>query len=112
MQCDWFVDVTWVDANGDIRTSVKGSEDAKALCGGIGLLGVVAEITLQMRPTTNSWFKTWYLKDDKNLADDIEVMLKVCMNSCSVERPSNGVSVICGSHRTHGAHTICIVVAS
>eukprot|EP00878_Enallax_costatus_P040751 GHUV01047115.1.p1 GENE.GHUV01047115.1~~GHUV01047115.1.p1 ORF type:complete len:139 (-),score=18.22 GHUV01047115.1:740-1156(-) len=77
VQCDWFVEVTWVDANGDIHTSVKGTEDAKALCGGIGLLGVIAEITLQMKPTTNSWFKTWYLKDDAHLAEDIEAMLKV-----------------------------------
>lgn len=81
MQCDWFVDVTWVDANGDIHTAAKGSQEAQALCGGIGLLGVLAEFRLQMTPTANSWFKTWYLKDDTNLAADIEAMLAVSNSS-------------------------------
>eukprot|EP00878_Enallax_costatus_P025086 GHUV01026807.1.p1 GENE.GHUV01026807.1~~GHUV01026807.1.p1 ORF type:complete len:612 (+),score=124.44 GHUV01026807.1:250-2085(+) len=90
MICDWFVEVTWVDANGDIHTSVKGTEDAKALCGGIGLLGVIAEITLQMKPTTNSWFKTWYLKDDAHLAEDIEAMLKITPHLVVHWRPDLG----------------------
>lgn len=78
MQCDWFVDVTWVDARGDIHVSKKGSEEAVALCGGLGLMGTITEITLQMNEWTNSRFFTWYLKDDTNLAEDVEKMLKVC----------------------------------
>jgi FAD/FMN-containing dehydrogenase len=77
VQCDWFVDVTWVDAQGEVHTSPKGSEEAFALCGGLGLLGTITELTLQMTPTTNTHFSTWYLKPDDNLADDVEAMLKV-----------------------------------
>lgn len=59
LQCDWFVDVTWVDATGTVRTSAKGSDEARALCGGLGLLGTLTEFTLQMTETTNTWFSTW-----------------------------------------------------
>jgi len=59
VQCDWFVDVTWVDAAGTIHTSVRGSAEAEALCGGLGLLGTLTEFTLQMTETTNTWFSTW-----------------------------------------------------
>jgi len=51
--------VTWVDAAGTIRTSAKGSAEAEALCGGLGLLGTLTEFTLQMTETTNTWFSTW-----------------------------------------------------
>lgn len=77
MQCDWFVDVTWVDAVGNVHTSARGSTEAEALCGGLGLLGTLTEFTLQMTETTNTWFSTWYVKDDKNLAEDIDKMLAV-----------------------------------
>lgn len=59
LQCDWFVDVTWVDAAGAVHVSRKGSEEAKALCGGIGLLGTLTEFTLQLTAPTNTWFSTW-----------------------------------------------------
>lgn len=58
-QCDWFVDVTWVDAAGTVRTSAKGSAEAEALCGGLGLLGTLTEFTLQMTEATNTHFTTW-----------------------------------------------------
>lgn len=77
LQCDWFVDVTWVDSTGKVHTSTKGSEEAFALCGGLGLLGTITEFTLQLTPTSKTRFFTWYLKDDTNLADDVEKVLKV-----------------------------------
>jgi hypothetical protein len=40
-------------------------------------MGTITEITLQMNDWTNSHFSTWYLRDDTNLADDVEKMLKV-----------------------------------
>jgi hypothetical protein len=69
--------VTWVDARGDIHVSQKGSEEAIALCGGLGLFGTITELTLQLTQHTNTHFFTWYLKDDTNIAEDVEKMLKV-----------------------------------
>jgi FAD/FMN-containing dehydrogenase len=76
MQCDWFVDVTWVDARGDVHTSPRGSDEAAALCGGIGLLGALTEITLQLTEHSNTLFSTKYIRDDANLATDVEEILK------------------------------------
>lgn len=76
-QCDWFVDVTWVDARGEVHVSPKGSEEAIALCGGLGLFGTITELTLQLTEYTNTHFFTWYLKDDTNIAEDVEKMLQV-----------------------------------
>jgi hypothetical protein len=79
--------VTWVDARGEVHVSAKGSEEAVALCGGLGLFGTITELTLQLTETTNTHFFTWYLKDDTNLAEDVEKMLQV---SCYVGCLSGG----------------------
>lgn len=76
-QCDWLVDVTWVDANGTVHTSAQGSDEMRGLCGDIGVFGVIAELTLQMTPTSNTYFNSWHLKDNANLAADIDKMLAV-----------------------------------
>ncbi|WIA11663.1 hypothetical protein OEZ85_011764 [Tetradesmus obliquus] len=87
MICDWFVDVTWVDARGEVHTSAKGSEEAHALCGGLGLLGTLTEFTLQLTETSKTHFFTAYLKDDDNLADDIEKLLKITPHIVVMWRP-------------------------
>ena len=71
------MDVTWVDARGEVHVSPKGSEEAIALCGGLGLFGTITELTLQLTEYTNTHFFTWYLKDDTNIAEDVEKMLQV-----------------------------------
>lgn len=76
-QCDWLVDVTWVDANGTVHTSAQGSDEMRGLCGGIGVFGVVAELTLQMTPTSNTLVTTLPNQDDGDLVGDINKMLAV-----------------------------------
>lgn len=49
------------------------------MCGGLGLFGTITELTLQLTEHTNTHFSTWYLKDDTNLADDVEKMLQVSL---------------------------------
>lgn len=48
-QCDWTVSITWVDAAGNVHVSPRGSEEARGICGGVGLVGIIAELTLQVR---------------------------------------------------------------
>lgn len=69
--------VTWVDAAGNVHESPAGSDEARALCGGVGVLGAIAELTLQMTPLSATKISTWYVRDDGDLADDIERMLRV-----------------------------------
>lgn len=77
LQCDWVLNITWVDAKGEIHTAQQGSDEARGLCGGIGLLGVITELSLQLTEPTNTRLSTWYIKDDANIADDVDKMLKV-----------------------------------
>lgn len=76
-QCDWIVDLTWVDATGAVHVSKKGSLEANAHCGGLGLLGSITEFTLQMTPLSTTLLSTWYLHEDTDLAADIDKMLAV-----------------------------------
>lgn len=69
--------MTWVDAAGTIYTSPKGSPEARALCGGIGLLGIVARFALQLTPASNTRVTTLKLQDDDNIAADVERLLNV-----------------------------------
>lgn len=88
--CDWVLDITWVDAAGNVHTSKKGSPEANAHCGGIGLLGSITEFTLGMTPASNTLLSTWYLKEDTNLAEDIEKMLAITPHLVVMWRPDIG----------------------
>lgn len=48
-----------MDAAGTIHVTKHGTPEAKALCGGIGLLGSVTEFTLQMVPYSITRLSTW-----------------------------------------------------
>lgn len=39
--CDTLLSVTWVDANGNVRSSSRDSEEGKLFCGGMGLIGII-----------------------------------------------------------------------
>ncbi len=51
--------MTWVDATGKVHKSYKGSPEATALCGGLGLFGAITEFTLQMVPYSTTQLSTW-----------------------------------------------------
>lgn len=66
-----------MDAAGTIHRSPKGSPEAVALCGGIGLIGAVTEFKLQVTPSSNTLLSTWYIRNDDNIVEDINKMLSV-----------------------------------
>jgi FAD/FMN-containing dehydrogenase len=39
--CDTLISITWVDAQGNVRTSSRESEEGKLFCGGMGLIGLM-----------------------------------------------------------------------
>jgi FAD/FMN-containing dehydrogenase len=39
--CDTLISITWVDADGNVRTSSRDSEEGKLFCGGMGLIGMI-----------------------------------------------------------------------
>jgi hypothetical protein len=70
-------EVTWVDGSGEVRRSANPSPEFKGLSAGLGLAGIVTEVTLQLTPPSDTKLVTRYLSNDTTLYDDIGKMLKV-----------------------------------
>lgn len=75
--CDTLISLTWVNAKGEIVKKPRDSKEVRLLCGGLGLIGLVTELEIQMTPTTHTKLITRYLSADDNLVDDVQKMLKV-----------------------------------
>lgn len=79
--CDTLISLTWVDHQGNIRKSARKDKEGKMFCGGMGLIGLITELEVQLTPPTHTKLITRYLSNDTNLVDDIEKMLKVWSSS-------------------------------
>lgn len=75
--CDTLISLTWIDHQGNIRKSARHDKEVKLFCGGMGLIGLITELEIQMTPPTHTKLITRYLSKDTNIVDDIEKMLKV-----------------------------------
>jgi hemolysin activation/secretion protein len=72
------VQFTWVDVSGKVRNSSRNSEEGRTLAGGVGVVGIITEVTLQFRPAlTYTKAVTTPTKKDTTLAADIEGYIKV-----------------------------------
>lgn len=71
------MEFTWVDASGTIRTSTRNSPEGKALAGGLGLIGIITEVKLQMTPPSNTKVISKNFIPDVNIAQDVLNYVKV-----------------------------------
>jgi FAD/FMN-containing dehydrogenase len=71
------VELTWVDGKGTIRRSSRGSPEGRALCGGLGIVGVVTELTLALTEPTHTVATAARLVKDTDIVDDVMAMIKV-----------------------------------
>eukprot|EP00879_Flechtneria_rotunda_P027898 GHRR01029945.1.p1 GENE.GHRR01029945.1~~GHRR01029945.1.p1 ORF type:complete len:293 (-),score=52.72 GHRR01029945.1:120-998(-) len=85
--CDVLISITWVDVQGNIRHSARDSPEGRMFCGGLGLLGVITELNLQMTPTTHTKLITRYLANDTDIVQDLEKMLQVSPHILVFWRP-------------------------
>lgn len=76
-QGDIALEFTWVDASGTVRTSARDSPEGKGLAGGVGLIGIITEIKLQMTPPSNTMVISKNLLPDARIAEDVKEFLKV-----------------------------------
>jgi hypothetical protein len=76
-----------VDGKGEVHVSKRHSKEGKGLCSGIGLLGIITELKLQMTDPQYMRIQTWHLKDDATLAEDVDAMLKISPNLLILWRP-------------------------
>ena len=77
---DLVTKVKWVNGKGEILVSdtatEPGAEEVKALVGGLGLLGIVIEFTLQLEPRSRTVVETRNNLDDMNIVADVTTMLE------------------------------------
>lgn len=67
-----------MDANGEIHKATKDTPETwRALNGGLGLIGVITELVLQLTPPTNTQLKTLINQPDDNMYELIEQLLQV-----------------------------------
>jgi hypothetical protein len=68
--------VVWVDAAGARHVATPASPEWNALYAGLGLVGVMAELVLQLGPASNTRFKTIFRSPDKDMVADLDRILK------------------------------------
>lgn len=66
----------WVNAKGDIIESEHGSEEMRAVVGGLGLLGIVTEFTLQLQPNSRTVVEVRKRMNDSNMVADVMNLLQ------------------------------------
>jgi hypothetical protein len=85
-QADILAEVTWVDGAGIVHTSTRDSDAGRALVSGLGVAGIVTELLLQLKGPGRTAFDTRFKKSDKQLAGDIQELLKVCCGAVCCAR--------------------------
>lgn len=85
--CDTLISVTWVTAEGEVRKSPRDSAEVKLFCGGMGLIGIITELEIQLTPPTHTKLITRYLSNDTDIVNDIAKMLKVAPHILVFWRP-------------------------
>ena len=72
--------VKWVNGKGEILLSDSateaGAEEVKALVGGLGLLGIATEFTLQLEPPSRTVLESRSNLDDAHIVADVSKMLE------------------------------------
>uniref|UniRef100_A0A383WHX7 FAD-binding PCMH-type domain-containing protein n=1 Tax=Tetradesmus obliquus TaxID=3088 RepID=A0A383WHX7_TETOB len=84
---DIALEFTWVDASGGIHTSSRDSPEGHALAGGVGLVGIITEVKLQMTPPSNTQAVSINLLPDSNIAADVTKLLQTTKNIALMWRP-------------------------
>jgi hypothetical protein len=76
-QGDITLEFTWVDASGTVHTSERHSAEGRGLSGGVGLIGIITEVKLQMTPPSNTKVISKNLLPDASIGQDVLNLVKV-----------------------------------
>lgn len=72
---DLVTKLTWVNGHGEVVHSERGSPEFAALVGGLGILGVLTEVTLELQPLSFTVVETRSGLDDANMVGELREML-------------------------------------
>ncbi|KAI8475634.1 MAG: hypothetical protein J3K34DRAFT_517253 [Monoraphidium minutum] len=84
---DMVSEVTWVDGAGAVRRAPNPSSDFSAVSAGLGLTGIITEVTMRLTAPTNTKLITRYLSSDASMFDDVAKMLEHAPHTLLVWRP-------------------------
>ncbi|KAI8477082.1 MAG: hypothetical protein J3K34DRAFT_399332 [Monoraphidium minutum] len=84
---DATINITWVDVEGTVHTSARHSPEGHALSGGVGMMGIITEVGVQMTPPTLTKAISKTFLKDTNLPADIDGYLKNTPYVAIVWRP-------------------------
>ncbi|KAF6262091.1 hypothetical protein COO60DRAFT_690109 [Scenedesmus sp. NREL 46B-D3] len=84
---DIVLELTWVDGQGKVHVSDRGSTAGKALVAGLGIAGVVTEMLLQVQPPSNTQLSTRFKQSDAQLLQAVQEMLKESPHVLVIWRP-------------------------
>jgi FAD/FMN-containing dehydrogenase len=73
---DFVVEIVWVDAAGTRRVARPGDEEWNAFYGGLGLIGVMTEILVQLEPESHTKISTKLKIPDDNMVQDVSRILE------------------------------------
>lgn len=77
---DLVTKLKWVNGRGEVIISdtatEQGAKEVAALVGGLGLLGILTEVTLQLRPLSYTIVETRNHLDDTNMVSEVISMLR------------------------------------
>jgi FAD/FMN-containing dehydrogenase len=77
---DLVTKLKWVNGRGEVIISdtatEQGAKEVEALVGGLGLLGILTEVTLQLRPLSYTIVETRNHLDDTNMVSELISMLR------------------------------------
>lgn len=76
-QGDIALEFTWVDASGTVHTSSRQSAEGRGLAGGLGLIGIITEVKLQMTPPSSTKVASINALHDANIGTDVLQLVHV-----------------------------------
>ncbi|GBF98974.1 L-gulonolactone oxidase-like [Raphidocelis subcapitata] len=87
---DFVTEITWVDGSGEVRVTKRGDYEFGAFYAGLGLVGVMTELTVQLPYKSHTRVESVLNKPDSNMVDEVMAAVQSNPHLMLVWRPDVG----------------------